>query len=70
MKLDDEIEFEIGLYQDAMTPRLQALILEGADYRLTGSKGCGKWDLVRKFKCSVTLRQLRRGAVGGGADRG
>lgn len=62
MKLDDTIEVEIGLYQDAMTPSIKALMLEQGEvgsYRLSNGKGCGSWDLVRKFKCSLTLRQLR-----------
>ena len=43
MKLDDEIEVEIGLYEDAMTPGIKALILEQGNggYRLTGGKRCG-----------------------------
>lgn len=62
MKLDDAIQVEIGLYQDSMTPSIQALVLEqeGGGYRLTGGKGCGQWSLIRKFKCSVTLRELRQ----------
>lgn len=61
MKLDDPIEVEIGLYQDSMSPNIKALVLEqdGGGYRLTGSKGCGQWNLVRTFKCSFTMRELR-----------
>lgn len=59
---DEIIVVEIGLYQDAMTPSIQALVLEqgdGGSYRMTGGKGCGQWNLVKKFRCSFTLQELR-----------
>ena len=57
-----EHEVEIGLYEDAMTPSIHALILEqdGGGLRLTGSKGCGSWNVIRRFKCRFTVADLRR----------
>ena len=56
-----EYEVEIGLYEDAMTPTIQALILEqeGGSIRLTSAKGCGTWNMIRKFKCYFTSDDLR-----------
>ena len=53
-------EVEIGLYQDRMTPSIQCLILEqpSGGYRIAGGKGCGTWDVVRRFKCSFTSADL------------
>jgi hypothetical protein len=59
-----EYEVEIGLYEDSMTPSIHALILEqpGGGIRLSGGKGCGSWNIVRRFKCSLTVADLRRAA--------
>ena len=55
-------EVEIGLYEDAMTPSIHALILEqdGGGLRLTGGKGCGTWNVIRRFKCILSVTDLRR----------
>ena len=58
-----EFTVVIGLYQDRMSPKIKALILEDADYRLTSGKGCGTWDLVQKFKCSFTNKHLKQAEV-------
>jgi hypothetical protein len=65
-----EYEVEIGLYEDAMTPSIHALILEqpGGGLRLTGGKGCGSWNIVRRFKCSLTVADLR--CANRSADKG
>ena len=52
-------EVRIGLYQDRMAPNIKCLILEGADLRIGGGKGCGTWDLLRHFQCTFTDRDLK-----------
>jgi hypothetical protein len=60
-------EVTIGLYADAMTPSYQCLILEGADLRIGGGKGCGSWNLIRKFKCSFNEHDLKLATTPKGA---
>lgn len=57
------LKFTVELHSDAMTPNIQALILKQphGGYRLTNGKGCGHWNLVKTFKCSATLDELRDG---------
>lgn len=60
-----EYVVEIGLYEDAMSPNIQALVLEqeGGGLRLTGGKGCGSWHLRRLFRCRLTVDDLKRAEI-------
>lgn len=55
----------IGLYQDVRDSRIEALILEDGHggTRLSGSKGCGSWNLVKMFRCQIELQDLKDAAM-------
>ena len=50
---------EISLYRDAMTPTIEALVLEndGGGIRLTSMKWCGRWIRVKTFRCLFIAHQ-------------
>jgi len=58
--LKNRIDFEIGLYGDAINSKAQALILEqaGGGFRLSNYKATGSWDKQKVFKCSASIDEM------------
>lgn len=54
------ISVKIALCEDAMSPNIQCLMFynDNGGYRLTKTKGCGRWNDIKVFDCSFTLENL------------
>ena len=59
---DMEIEIDVQLLADRMSPKVEALAFEkdGDSQRITDLKASGSWTVKREYRCRFTVGELRR----------
>lgn len=59
---DMEIEIDVQMLQDRMSPKVEALAFEkdGDSQRITDLKASGSWTVKREYRCRFTVGELRR----------